>query len=360
MIMGVQGTTLSNYEKRFIVENNIGGVILFGRNLQEPKQIYELTRQIQSLSAQQEEKLPLFIGIDMEGGRVHRLKPPFTHWPALQKIGKMDSTSLSFKFAQCMGRELASIGVNLNFAPCIDVLTNSKNTVIGDRSISSDAEVVTKHSSALVRGYIKSGIIPCAKHFPGHGNTLVDSHEDLPVETTTSEALHARELIPFKKAFRARLDMVMTSHIQFKNIDPDYPVTFSKKFLSEWIRDEFRFRNIIISDDLDMKALTKYFSREEIPVKALQAGVDILLYCNEPESPEIAVDSVCKALAEDRLNRNGVEESYRRVIKLKKEKLTKLHVPTLEEMVNIIGHPDHMRLAKAIEAEELPEDLLVT
>ncbi len=152
---------------------------------------------------------------------------------SLRKLGDLDAPTVSFHFANRMGLEMKAVGINLDFAPCVDIFTNSANTVIGDRSISSDPEMVAKHASALVRGYIKAEIITCAKHFPGHGNTIVDSHEDLPVENLDLKRLEDLELIPFKRTFKSRVDMVMTSHIQFPKIDPDWPVDFVGNFHSE-------------------------------------------------------------------------------------------------------------------------------
>ncbi|RME16030.1 MAG: beta-N-acetylhexosaminidase [Bdellovibrio sp.] len=356
-VIGLEGPFLSEDEARFIVENNIGGVILFDRNCQSPDQIHQLCTDIYNLRFKQPEKLPLFIGIDMEGGRVQRLKPPFTQWPPLQRLEKLDSTSMAFKLALAMGQELRAAGINLDFAPCVDVLTNPQNQVIGDRSIGKDPEHVAKMSSALVRGYIKSGIVPCAKHFPGHGDTVADSHEELPVQDTSYEDLQKRELIPFKKVFRARLDMVMTAHIQFKNIDSEWPVTLSPHFIQDILRKDYRFRNLVITDDLDMKALTNHYSKEQIPVQALKAGCDLLLYCNDPESPQVALEALKKSLQDGQLSAQRVEESYSRVMHLKKTKLTPLTPLSWEDARKVIGHPDHLRLSKAINDGQILEDL---
>jgi beta-N-acetylhexosaminidase len=359
-IIGLEGKTLSANEASFISKNNIGGVILFARNVESPQQVHKLCSDVQNLRSQQKDKAPLFIGIDMEGGRVARLKAPFTQWPPLAQLGALDSTSAAFKFALGMGAELRAVGINLDFAPCVDVLTNPKNTVIGDRAISTDPEQVAKISSALVRGYIKSNVLPCAKHFPGHGNTLIDSHEELPVENATLEELEKGALIPFKKAFRARLDMVMTAHIKFKNIDPDFPVTLSKKFLQTLLRGEMRYRNLIITDDLDMKALSKYHSVEDLPVMALQAGCDMLLYCNEMAHPPRALEAVKKAVSEGKIPAAQLEESLKRVLALKKEKLLQPDPPSFQEASKVIGHPDHLKLAKGIAEGHIPEELLNT
>lgn len=359
MLMGVSGPTLTSDEKKFIVENNISGVVLFNRNLIEPKQIRDLCAEIQSLRHQMIEKAPLFIGVDMEGGRVHRLKEPFTKWPALKKIGDLDNATVTYHFAHRMGLEIKAIGMNLNFAPCVDVLTEPKNTAIGDRAISSDFKIVDKHTSGLVRGYIKAGVITCAKHFPGHGNTLVDSHDELPVEKTDLKTLSDRELIPFKKAFKSRVDMVMTSHILFEKIDAQNPVIFSELFIEKILKESSRYRGLIITDDLDMGALIKNYEKEEIPVKALKAGVDLLLYCNVPDSPPMAIEAVVNAVAQGQLNKSKLENSYRKILELKKEKLTEQVDPLpLDQVMKIVGHPDHLKIAAAVAEGKVPAGLL--
>lgn len=360
LIIGIRGTSLTEDEAEFIITNNIGGVILFARNIENPEQVHSLCRSIQALRHKTKDKLPLFIGVDQEGGRVARMKAPFTQWPALSYLGKLDSTSVAFKFAMDMGSELRAVGINLDFAPCVDVLTNPKNSVIGDRSLSTDPEQVAKLASALVRGYIKSGIIPCAKHFPGHGNTLLDSHEDLPIEEVDEERLKNVELVPFKKVFRARLDMVMTSHIKFPKIDPKFPVTLSEKFLKGMLRNELRYRNLIITDDLDMKALAKNFPTADIPVMALQAGCDILLYCNNFDHPQVAIDSLMKAAKDHKINGKQIDESYGRIVALKKEILANPDPPEFSKAAAVIGHDSHKKLSEAIKTGSVPADLLTT
>lgn len=357
LIIGIRDKVLTQDEAEFIVKNNIGGVILFSRNVESPEQVHALVKSIQSLRHKMRDKLPLFIGVDNEGGRVMRLKSTFTHWPAQAKLGQIDSTSLAFRFAQAMGVELRAVGINLNFAPSVDILTNPKNTVIGDRALSTDAEQVAKLASALVRGYIKSGIIPCAKHFPGHGNTLIDSHLDLPVEEADLLRLREVELVPFKKVFRARLDMVMTSHIKFPKVDPDSPVTFSKRFIQEILRGELRYRGTIVSDDLDMKALASYYKVDEIPVLAFEAGCDIMLYCNIFEHPQIALDAMSKALKDQRISAKQLDESYNRVVSLKKDALAQPDAEDFAKVSSMIGSAEHKRLAEAIASGQVPADL---
>lgn len=359
VIIGIRGPTLTREEADFIVAHEIGGVVLFARNVQSPEQVHALCTSIQALRHQTKNKLPLFIGVDQEGGRVARLRAPWTVWPPLAKVGELDSTSVAFKFALGMGTELRAMGINLDFAPSVDVLTNPQNTVIGDRSLSADPERVARLASALVRGYIKSGIIPCAKHFPGHGNTLLDSHHDLPVEEADLARLREVEMLPFKKVFRARLDLVMTSHIKFPKIDAGRPVTLSSIFVRQILREELRYRGLIVTDDLDMKALASHYPTAEIPVLALEAGCDILLYCNEFDHPAVALAAVQKALADGRLKPAQIEQSFEKIVKLKREMLAEPDPRPFNEAATMVGHVDHRRLAEAITAGAVPADLLV-
>ena len=347
-IIGIKGLELSKEESDFIVKNNIGGVILFSRNIESPKQLHKLCSQIQNLRHQMPDKAPIFISIDMEGGRVARLKAPFTQWPPLGNFKDIDSTTLAFKFSLAMGEELKAVGINLDYAPCIDMLTNPKNEVIGDRSIGDDPEHVGKIASALVRGYVKAGIISCVKHYPGHGNTIADSHFELPIEQTDLATLHERELQPFKKAFRARAELCMTAHIKFEKVDPEWPVTLSEIFIKDLLRKELRYSKFIITDDLDMKALRNHYSIEEIPVRALKVDCDILLYCNEFDVPPQSLDAVEKAVKDKKLDIKSIEMKHRNLLQMKQKNLPHPDPKPFEEAAKIIAHPDHLRIATAI------------
>lgn len=358
-LIGISGHTLTSEEKKFIVENNISGVVLFARNVAEPKQIYDLCNEIQDLRHQMADRAPLFIGIDMEGGRVHRLKPPFTQWPALKTVGDLDAPTVAFQFALQMGLELMSVGINLDFAPCVDIFNNPKNTVIGDRAVSADFLMVEKMASALVRGYLKSGIFSCAKHFPGHGYTVIDSHEELPVEAFDLKRLQEVELVPFKRAFRSKVDMVMTGHISFPKVDPKWPVTLSEIFLKKMIKEEYKYRGLIITDDLDMKAMAKHYDKAEIPVRSFEAGCDLLLYCNEPASPPRAIESVVQAITNGRLSKADLEDSHHKVLTAKKEKPGMVNTLSFEQATEVVGHKDHQYLANCLRKKIMPEGIVL-
>ena len=349
--LGLEGETLSAADKNFLTSYNIGGVILFSRNLSSPRQIYDLCSQLLDLQQSLPEKTPFFIGIDMEGGRVHRLKEPFTKWSPLASIGRLGQARLASEWTYSMGKELQAIGINLNFAPCLDVLSNKKNVLIGDRSLSSDPEEVSRLACHLIKGYQKAGLICCAKHFPGHGNTIIDSHEDLPIEETPLEALKNQELKPFRSVFKASLDldMLMTAHIQFSKIDKDWPVTFSSFFLKDLLRKELKYKGVLVSDDLEMGALTQHYEPDFIPIQALKSGCDLLIYKSQSKG-RIALESVLKALFKDKtITRGAILESEHRVRVLKKKRLKNTKRPSFKDAMKIVGCKKHLLLVKKVE-----------
>ena len=263
-------------------------------------------------------------------------------------LGEIGSAALGFKFAETMGRELLAVGINLNFSPCVDVLTNDKNTVIGDRSFGSDPELVSKLSSALVRGFVKSGILPCVKHFPGHGDTIADSHEELPVVNYDMDRLEKIEFIPFRKAFRARADLLMTAHIKMPKLDPQWPATMSPTILQNILREKLGYRQAIITDDMEMKAITKNYSVEEAVVQAVTAGCNLLLYCHTLEVQQKALEAVVKAVVDKKISEDLLNKSYEMVVKVKKSGLKPFAPVDVTNISKIVGHPEHLKLAKHI------------
>lgn len=358
LIIGIQGTSLNDDEKTFLVRENIGGIILFKRNFESPRQLFDLATELRSLAKRKGDKVPFFVSVDQEGGRVSRFRAPFTEWPPMGTVGKIDSATVAFKVGQVLAQELAAVGVNLNFAPSVDIFTNPKNTVIGDRALGSDPETVAKLGSAVVRGMIKGGVIPVAKHFPGHGNTLIDSHEELPIENKTLEEIEKTELVPFKQVFRARLNIVMSSHLLFPKIDPEWPVSLSEIFLKNILRDQLRFRGLVITDDLDMKALTKHHAKGAIAVRALQAGSNILCYCNEPDSPPTAIEAIEKAVRDKELPLQILLDNASKLQALKKEAGLDATPLVWAESEKIIGSPEHRAFSDAVLSGTVPASML--
>ena len=257
-----------------------------------------------------------------------------------------------------MGLELRAFGINVNFAPCADIFSNPANTVIGDRALGTDPENVAKHVSGLVRGYIKSDVLACVKHFPGHGNTLLDSHLDLPKEESDLKRNEDFELIPFKRAFKARVEMCMMSHILFPNIDPKYPVSLSEIFIQKILKEHCRFRGLVVTDDLDMGALRKHFSIEEIAIQTLKAGSDMLVYCNEPLSPVKSIEAIIGATAQGVLNKSELESRIKKVQQFKKTHILNPDPISFEEAQKILSNPESKELAEAIKTGNIPEKFL--
>lgn len=358
LIVGLRGPSLTAEESEFIIRNNIGGVVLFQRNLKSPEQLHELCRDLQNLRQRMPDKSPLFIGMDMEGGRVARLKEPFTQWPSPRQVGDLDSTLVAFHFAHALGSEMRSVGLNLNFAPSAEILINRDNRAIGDRSFGEDGEKVGRLASAFVRGLIKADVIACAKHFPGHGNSSGDSHEILPRDERSYEEVLSTDGVPFKKVFRARLDMVMSAHVMFPKIDSEWPASLSERILGDLLREELKYRCISITDDMDMKAITENYSVEEAALQALMAGSTMLLYCNDFSSPPKALQAIERALKDKVLSSALIDENFKKVQDLKKKKLASPDPKPLMEAARIVGSAENKELAKAIAEGQIPVGLL--
>lgn len=313
IMTGIGGTILSDEEKKFIKEENIGGVLLFSKNFDSIAQLGELVNSIQTLNPEN----PLFIAVDHEGGRVIRFKKIFTQFPAMLEISKLKSPKLFYEIGSIMAQELSLCGINVNLAPCCDILTNKNNKVIGDRAFGKTAKKVEENISGLIRGLQTNHIIACAKHFPGHGNTLKDSHKDLPIVKTEMETLEKRELLPFKKAIKSKVAMVMMGHLLVDSIDEQFPTSLSPK-AHKLLRETLKFSNIIISDDMQMEAITKSYGVGEAAMMALDAGTDIIEY-RDMEMSKRALNYVKKIIEKDPKRLAQLKQKLERIKRVKKE-----------------------------------------
>lgn len=327
---GISGTSLTDEEKEFIEKENIGGVILFQENYESPAQLAELVNSIQVLR----DEYPLYIAVDHEGGRVRRFKEHFTQFPSMQEVGATNSPKICYSVAKIMADELNACGVNLNFSPVCDVLVNPNNKVIGDRSFGDDPELVSKFVSSIVRGLQTNGVMGCAKHFPGHGCTTKDSHFDLPIVKRSLEDFRKVEFEPFIKAIRSRVEFVMMAHIIVDDIDPDLPCTLSPKAY-DLLRNELRFNKLIISDDMQMKAITDRFTVEEAAVMAIKAGADIVEY-RDMEYAKKALEGLKLAIQNGELKNDQVRQKAQKVLDSKKEHFSEykqVYIPDLSKKV---------------------------
>jgi beta-N-acetylhexosaminidase len=335
-IMGFSGLELSPETQKFIRESEIGGTILFAHNYESPAQVAELINQIQSCRRD----LPLWVSVDHEGGKVQRFKNQFTRVPEAALVAESGSPQLAFEIASLMARELRSVGINLNFSPVADINTNPKNPVIGRRAYGATESEVSKFVSALVRGHLTEGVQPCVKHFPGHGDTTVDSHLALPKVSTPLDTLRDREFRPFTKAFKSGCSMVMSAHILFPDIDPEHPATLSRKILRTLLRDELRYRGVIISDDMEMQAITDHFGADEAPRMAIEAGCDLLIYRTE-KAARFAHASLLRALEKGTLAPEIVLTAAERSRSLKREVLPPYRDVIIADAMKGIATPEH-------------------
>lgn len=335
-ITGIAGKELTSEESEFIQNENIGGVIFFTHNYADPAQLGELVNEIQKLR----DEYPLFICVDHEGGRVHRFKSGgFTHFPSSMDLTKQNSPKLVYEVYKAMAEELSACGINLSFGPVCDILTNSENKVIGDRSFGEDPTEVEKYVSAAIRGLQTNNVLACAKHFPGHGGTTKDSHFDLPLVKTDLETIRNRELIPFVKASKSRVEFIMMAHLMVDALNDELPTTLSKEAY-DFLREELKYKKIIISDDMDMKAISDRFSYEEAAVRALEAGVDILEY-RSFQSTLKAFNAVKDAIESGRLDKKLIETKIKKVNNLKRTYLSEykpIYIPNISKNMKLSEH----------------------
>ena len=246
-----------------------------------------------------------------------------------------------------IGKELKAVGINVNFCPVADIMTNPKNPVIGPRAYGTHEDQVSKMVTAMVRGLLVGGVQPVVKHFPGHGDSTVDSHFALPKVDTPLEVLRERELKPFVRAFKSKCSMVMTAHIVNPKIDPDRPATLSSKTLQEILRKELRFSKVIFSDDMEMKAIADHFGADDAPWMAIEAGCDILIYRGETAGRR-AFEALNKALDSGKLNPETVLQAAARSRALKTEALLPFEPASVQDISRKVGIPEHLALVEKI------------
>jgi beta-N-acetylhexosaminidase len=275
LIGSIPGKTVSAELRSLAREFDLGGVILFGRNIEAPEQVAELAVESEALGR----SAPAWVSVDQEGGRVARLKEPFTKWPPMATLGRAGSEALAERFAKALASELLATGITLDYAPVLDVHTNPKNPVIGDRALAERAEDVARLGRVIIRSLQGHGLAACGKHFPGHGDTSSDSHHELPLVEHPPDRLRAVELEPFRAAIAEHVAFIMTAHVLVPSLDETRPATLSPAVVQELLRDELGFDGVILSDDLEMKAVSARYRVPEAAVEAVRAGCDAVLVC---------------------------------------------------------------------------------
>ena len=288
-MLGFDGVSLPA-ELAGYLERGLAGVVLYKRNFDNVAHLRNLTMEIRRVASR-----PVLIGIDQEGGTRFALEEPFTSWPSAAELGRVGDIGLTEQVARAMAVELRAAGCNLNFAPMLDLNANPESPVTKDRSFGADAKLVAKMGVAFDRGLRAGRALSCAKHFPGHGDTLVDPHHDLPVFAGTMERLESAELVPFNAAVAAGVPLIMTAHILLPQIDPERPASLSRKILDGILRRRMGFNGLILADDLGMGAIARRYGPGEAAIDALRAGTDIAMLCHDWQAVAPAIAAAQQA-----------------------------------------------------------------
>jgi beta-N-acetylhexosaminidase len=320
--VGFTSTKVTSDIKDMIENYHIGGIIYFRRNIESLQQVSDLSNELQLLSANKRPDLPLIISTDQEGGMVNRLIGG-THFPGNMVIGATKKSSLAERAGKAIAGELKAVGINMDFAPVLDVSNNPLNLVIGTRSFGGDPFLVADLGVAFIKGMQEEGIIACAKHFPGHGDTSVDSHLDLPVIECRRERLEKVEIYPFKAAIKAGVDSIMTAHICVSALESrkGIPATLSYNILTNLLREELGYTGVIITDCLEMKAIDDNFGTVEGSIMAIEAGADIVLVSHSLDKQKAAINAVVKAVKEGRITGERINQSLLRILRLKEKRI---------------------------------------
>jgi beta-N-acetylhexosaminidase len=339
-MVGFPGLRIDD-ELAALMDAGVFGAILFKRNVSEgdPAATAALCRELKERAGR-----PFILSVDQEGGRVARLRgAPFTALPPMRELGAGGDAARVERAGRLLAHELRAVGFDWDFAPVLDVDTNPQNPVIGDRAFSRDPQEVGRLGVALARGLEAGGVASCGKHFPGHGDTTTDSHLTLPRLPHDLERLRAVELVPFRAFAEAQLSSLMTAHVLFDAIEPGVPATMSARVLDGLLRRELGFDGVLVSDDLEMKAIADHYSVEEAAVQGTLAGVDLFLVCHRADVQRRAIEAVVRAVESGRIPRARIEEAHRRLARLEARFA---HPP--EDRLATLGSEEHRALAHGL------------
>jgi beta-N-acetylhexosaminidase len=344
-MLGFEGNTLPADLADYIARG-LAGIAIYACNYRSLGELRALTGTIRDAAAR-----PVLIGIDQEGGSRFALKEPFTQWPSPEELGRvggqLDEEDLVQRVAHAMALELRAAGCNMDFAPMLDLHMNRDSPVTKDRSFGADPQHVARMGLAFHRGLREGGVLSCAKHFPGHGDTNVDPHLDLPVFAGTMERLEAAELVPFATAIAGGIPVVMTAHILLPRIDPEKPASLSRKILHAGLRGRMGFDGVILADDLGMGAIARRIAPGEACIEAIRAGTDIVMLCHDWTAVAPAISAVTQEYENGMFDEAEWLASLRRIERVRILAESNLQPPPME----IIGCVEHRRLAEEIWAQ---------
>ncbi len=350
LMVGFPGTTPTPQLVKLIQHYHVGNIILFSRNVQSAQQLHELTASLQNIAREAGQRYPLLIAIDQENGMVQRLGEDATIFPGSMALGAVGSEQSAYEVALAAGVELRALGVNLNLAPVVDVNNNPANPVIGVRSFGEDPQQVARLADAQIRGYQDAGVATCIKHFPGHGDTATDSHLAMPTVPYEMERLEGVELVPFKSGIAAGTDCVMTAHIYFPALmgATNLPATLSPAVIRQLLREQLGFQGVILTDCLEMNAVSETVGVGRGAVLAKQAGNDLILISHRYDRQLAGIEAIKAAVQSGEIAPEAVQEAAERILALKRrleEREQRQSVtPTLAE----VGSAAHRQLRDQI------------
>ena len=342
-IAGFAGRSIPQDLRLLAREFDLGGIVFFGRNVEAPEQVAEMSRDAQALASE----LPLWVSIDQEGGRVARLKTPFTVWPPMLTLGRSGDERLAERFARALAAELRAVGISLDFTPVLDILTNRSNPVIGDRALAEQAEDVARLGVAIIQTLQSEGIAACGKHFPGHGDTSTDSHHELPVVDHPPDRIERVELVPFRAAVAAGVACIMTAHILIPSLDDQRPATLSPRVI-RMIKEDLGFQGLVLTDDLEMKAISGKYGLAQAAISAIAAGCDVVLLCGPDPGAQVgALEALIHAVEDGSLPVKRVEDALARQRRVKERFLASPRPVPLTGVAlrTLLGRDEHQAVA---------------
>ncbi len=350
VMVGFNGFDVPAELRSLAREFELGGVVLFKRNVQAPEQVAELVHDLRRLGHEQ----PPWIAVDQEGGRVARLRSPFTEWPPMATLGRAGDVELTTRFARALAAELRAVGVSLDFAPVVDIFSNPANTVIGDRAFGDRAETVAEHGAAVIRGLQDAGVAACAKHFIGQGETSTDPHHAFCIVEHPPDRLRAVEMVPFRAAIAAGVAGIMTAHVLVPALDENRPATLSRVIAHDLLRSELGFDGLIFSDDLDMRAVADTYTLDKAAVLAIEAGADAALLCGPPAGPDpdrqaSALEALVHAVESGQVPFKQVDDSLARHRHTRERfefAMADWHPPSPAALRALLGSDEHQRIAE--------------
>lgn len=315
VMVGLDGTAMNANTRKMIEAYKVGGFILYRDNIKDASQTISLLNQLKETN--KANGTALWLSVDQEGGKVDRLSSMFGKLPTARQVGDTNDDEYTRRVGQALGVELQSVGFNMDYAPVLDINSNPKNPVIGDRSFGAEADTVIRHGLEIMDGIRSQKIAAVVKHFPGHGDTSVDSHLDLPVVEKSLEELKQFELQPFAEAIHEDADAVMVGHLLLPKLDADNPASISRRIITDLLRKEMSYNGVVITDDMTMGGITKQHLIGEAAVQSIQAGSDIVLVGHDQKLQLEVLDALKESAKNGEITKERIDESVRRIISLK-------------------------------------------